>query len=211
MASNTAPSPYGTRSRQRSTAQRINYAEDKDNDMDFEYTNNAPATSNTRSSNASVANAPDTASNTTITAIGMSTRSHGVSAGSSSRRSSTVANQTQAAVSQPSPPPPPPPPAATNATANSRKRKSTAAPPPVATSTTATLTNGTSTRPSARSNDRAKERQKMRDALTHQVTFEKYGGAFLSKGGYLEADDGTRLSVNGENPLQFLKSIVFPC
>ncbi|RVD81357.1 uncharacterized protein DFL_009223 [Arthrobotrys flagrans] len=173
MASSTAaPSPYGTRSRQRSTAQRINYAEDKDNDMDFEYTN-SPITSNTRASNASAPNAPDLAPpNATITAIGVSTRSGGSSAASSSsRRSSTIANHSQ-------------------------PRKSTAAPPPVSTSASTPMTNGTSTRPSARQHDRARERQKMREALTHQLSFEKYGGAFLSKGGYLEADDGQRLSVH---------------
>ncbi|KAK6526425.1 putative PHD type zinc finger protein with BAH domain-containing protein [Orbilia ellipsospora] len=219
MASNTGPSPYGTRSRQRSTAQRINYAEDKDNDMDFEYTNNSSTSSNTRSSNAHAANAPDTAavaatanssstpSNTTITAVGMSTRSHGPAPAASSagttttsRRSSTVANLTQSTV--PPPPPSAPAPTTTNAPANSRKRKSTAAaPPPVTTSsssssTTAPLANGTSTRPAVRTHDRARERQKMRDALTHQLTFEKYGGAFMTKGSYLEADDGTRLAVN---------------
>ena len=43
-----ATSPYGTRSRNRGAANRVNYAEDKDNEMEFEYTN-TPNTSNSTS------------------------------------------------------------------------------------------------------------------------------------------------------------------
>src|SRR5437762_11559367 len=45
MSKTRSTSPYGTRSRNRSTAARINYAEDKDNEMDYELANASNGTS----------------------------------------------------------------------------------------------------------------------------------------------------------------------
>jgi len=42
-----ATSPYGTRSRNRGAANRVNYAEDKDNEMEYEYTNTTMSSTST--------------------------------------------------------------------------------------------------------------------------------------------------------------------
>lgn len=42
-----ATSPYGTRSRNRGAANRVNYAEDKDNEMEYEYTNTTNSSAST--------------------------------------------------------------------------------------------------------------------------------------------------------------------
>jgi len=42
-----ATSPYGTRSRNRGAANRVNYAEDKDNEMEYEYTNTTVSSTST--------------------------------------------------------------------------------------------------------------------------------------------------------------------
>lgn len=51
-----ATSPYGTRSRNRGAASRVNYAEDKDNEMDYDYTTAPSASTNTAASSQSIGN-----------------------------------------------------------------------------------------------------------------------------------------------------------
>ncbi|KAI9770268.1 MAG: putative PHD type zinc finger protein with BAH domain-containing protein [Geoglossum simile] len=169
-------SPYGTRSRNRATASRPNYAEDKESEMDYEYTSKAAPTTDSQATDLGRLSGVSTRRASAV-ANGATTMATTNSSGSASSKdhipgtSSFSANPTNAGSSQ------------------SRKRKAAgsvnAAPSPNGpTAAGHAMARKAST--AAASAGGARE--------SNMLTFENCQGYL--KGGKLKADDGTVLAVN---------------
>lgn len=196
MTSTRSTSPYGTRSRNRSSVTRVNYAEDKDNDMDFEYTNGISTTipPGTNSVQSTTTTTTTSSSSSSTTPVFMSTRSQQQTTTGPSRRSSSIATAATTMTNNTNVPPP-----SSVASSASRKRKTTAGNIPPAVSSTAVQTTApTQTKPVARHPDRLRERAKLKEELTNMVSFERSNALTLNKQGGLEADNGIKLNVNGK-------------
>ena len=174
----TGASPYGTRSRNRATNSRPNYAEDKDTEMEFEYT------------------AGKLAQNSTTPASQPMQRK--ISSGSYGRKS-TVNNHNTAKAAAGVPPsaaPKEPIPGTSSFSVNDQQSKKRKAPgtsaAAVQTSTPSQQPPSSSTRKSTRPTNPTSSALRNNNV----VTFES-SGAYLSHG-CLVADDKTKYKVNGE-------------
>lgn len=184
----TAPSPYGTRSRNRTGNSRPNYAEDREVDTEYEW-------SATKKSHASVASVTSTHPQPVD-----SERSSGIN----TRRSSTTASATPATkpANFTAPKDQIPgmssfslnPESAVPAQAPSRKRKTPGG------HTASSAANGGD--PSIMGNASRKQAHTTTTASNRETNMMSFEGtqAYL-RNGKLEADDGTALGVNGMAPI----------
>lgn len=182
----SGPSPYGTRSRNRTGNTRPNYAEDKELDTDYDWTSSKKAryTSNLASSNHVLVDENE--------GLGVSTRRRSLTttAGSTASRaiasnpmrdlipgmSSFSVNPESHGASQPP----------------SKKRKAPGALPSSTHPTTTSSTNTTSNNHSRKTGGNALVN---RHRETNMLSFETCQGYL--RNGKLKADDGTSLGING--------------
>lgn len=198
-AAATGPSPYGTRSRNRTGRSRINYAEDKDLDMtDFDSVAEKKGDTDLKKIRPANANAPPTASDGPPRPSASSTRkplpsSDGTKSASSAKEQQQQ-NNAGAAGSTSS--------AATSAAPSqqaSKKRKA------------GTTSNSSNTKDSSSNSAVAQKPSNVQIehlgptgfSETNMMTFENTG-AHTSKDNTLTADDGTVLAVNGELGFHFI-------
>ena len=173
----TGASPYGTRSRNRATNARPNYAEDKDTEMDFDYISK------------------NTPNSTTLTSQPMQRK---ISSGSYGRKSTTNNHNAMKASAIPptAGPPKEPIPGTSSFSLNDQQSKKRKAP---GTSATTSQTSAASQQPPSSSTRKStRPTNPTLSALRNNnvVTFES-SGAYLSHG-CLIADDKTKYKVNGE-------------
>ena len=173
-ANSTNASPYGTRSRNRAT-NRPNYAEDKESEMEFEYTSRQ----NSQSSNSNGTSQPMQRK--------VSSGSHGKRTAATSSAASTKSAGALATASKD----PIPGTSTFSVNSDSKKRKApggnTAANSPAATSH--------STAPLTRKSSHSVNLYNTTSRETNMVSFESRG-TYLSQG-CLIADDNTKYKVNG--------------
>lgn len=171
-------SPYGTRSRNRATNARPNYAEDKDSEMDFEYT----------TSRASHASAPTTSQ----------PMQRKTSSGSHGRKSTTtnVNHKVHATPPSAATAPREPIPGTSSFSVNDSQSKKRKAP---GSGATVAHTSAASQAPHSSTSRKAAQHSAATSSASREnnmVTFES-SGAYLSHG-CLTADDKTKYKVNGE-------------
>jgi hypothetical protein len=178
-----AVAPYGTRSRQRTGGSRPNYAEDKDVDMDTEmngvHTKPVPARRKGGATDATlllegVSDAPTRPGFSRWSAINGSPKSESSNAQVPKEwipGTSTFAAQSTAATT-------------------SKKRKQPGS--------SMTASTGTAYSVASRSKGSSATNGRFQQPETNMMTFERCGG-YLNVSGQLKADDGTLISVNGEN------------
>lgn len=181
------PSPYGTRSRNRTGNARPNYAEDRELDMDYEW---APASNKTRGSSTSASSANLQGDENEGSAVNIRRRSLTTAAPLTAAKGSNSAAPKDPLPGMSSFPVHPEPSAVTQQP--SKKRKAPGAVPAVST-------------PSSSNQGPTVNHSTVRKAVatphancsrpTNMLTFETSQG-FL-KNGELIADDGTVLAVNG--------------
>ena len=187
-SASTAAAPYGTRSRNRTSGARINYAEDKDLDMEAEVSGAAPmepapkrsAQSQTNGHIAGVESAEEkvTTSGTRrsggFAAVNTATATNGTP--SSNSKDALPGATAQSAASSHN----------HTSTTGSKKRKQPGS------NVTASTQAGNQAAPRARGAAAAAAYTE-----SNMMSFEKFG-AFL-KNGKLKADDGTTLGINGRS------------
>ena len=176
--STTGASPYGTRSRNRASNSRPNYAEDKDTEMDFEYT-----TSRTSQASAAPASQPMQRK--------ISSGSYGKknTANNVAPRGANVA--AAAALKEPIP-------GTSSFSVNDSQSKKRKAPGSSATTNPASSSSQQPPSSSTRKSSQSANLNQSAYRDSNVVTFEN-NGAYLSHGS-LTADDKTKYRVNGEAP-----------
>ena len=193
-------SPYGTRSRNRTGNARPNYAEDRELEMDFEWTSskktqvaaNSTIPSNVLHGDNDKPPATNTRRSSTTASVGPITTNKPVTI---NLQNSNLPGMSSFSVY---------PEATTGPTAPSRKRKAPGN-GPVTTHTSSALTQ---TSAAAMSRRFPPPSNASRLRATNLMTFENCQGYL--KNGKLKADDGTTLAVNGEHPLCYIHSWLAP-
>lgn len=188
-------SPYGTRSRNRTGNARPNYAEDRELEMDFEWTSskkmqavaNSTISSNVLPGDSDKLSATNTRRSSTTASVGPITTNKPVTV---NPQNNNLPGMSSFSVY---------PEATTGTTAPSRKRKAPGS-GPVTTHTSSALTQ-TSVAAMSR---RVPPSNASRLRTTNLMTFENCQGYL--KNGKLKADDGTTLAVNGEYSLWYMPS-----
>jgi hypothetical protein len=171
-SSSNGPSPYGTRSRNRAT-NRPNYAEDKESEMDFEYTSNKNSQNST---------------STSQTSQPMQRKS---STGVQSKKATPNVSSAKAAPTAPAVVPKDPIPGTSTFSVNaeSKKRKAPGGNTPTTSSPAQT------TAPTTRKSSHSGPSPSPGGKWTNMVSFETHGTTLSN--GCLIADDKTKFKVNG--------------
>ena len=193
-------SPYGTRSRNRTGNARPNYAEDRELEMDFEWTSskktqaaaNSTIPSNVLPGDSDKLSATNTRRSSTTAPLGPITTNKPVTA---NPQNNNLPGMSSFSVY---------PEATTGPTAPSRKRKAPGSGPGTthaSSALTQTSVAGISRRVAPPSNA-------SRLRTTNLMTFESCQGYL--KNGRLRADDGTTLAVNGECSLFYIPTRLIP-